>query len=319
MKNIRNYFKKMRYIPFQNLLLEEDTFNYTLDNFNEDYNTLNEWMYFKNEFLKKIGNHIAFDIKLENYYNLLNYRVYNNLQIEKNEKVKSEDIIYLKNKKDELMEGNYYLSIDLSKAYDLIIDVFGNLNKPIQQIREEITKIELLSKNKGVRLEEYKNNKMDRYKDYVYIFLDNILKSETEIIKKIKEEKCPLVYVRLDEMIFDITGKEEKFEKFLSVDKILDYNIHIKIFKQHCLYYKDYYNIPHRFDIRENKNGKNEYLMINCLYPNQIYKKYNNLEFNELDLRVPTPDIALEYEQKEKPIEFISREEYKEYYNKKVI
>lgn len=311
MKNIRKIFREMCFLPFYNILLDEETFNYTLKLFNKDYNAIEKYENFLNLFKKEFDNYLCFNLNIENYNKQIK-KYYNKLEL-KDKKDYIDIINELKNKKDELMEDRLYLSIDLSSAFDLIIDKFGNLEKSIQEIRESLTDKTLLNKNKRVRIYEYITNGIMKYQDYTYIILNEILNSKEDIISELKNNNCSLVNVRMDELIFDISGLEKKFDNFIEIKKILDYNVHIKIFKYHCLYYKDYKNVPHKFEIRE-LSDKNEYIMRSCPYFNQIYKKYNNLEFNELDLRVPTPDIALEYEQKEKPIEFINKEEYLNYY-----
>lgn len=313
-KNIRKLFSSLRFIPFSKILLDEDTFNHTLMNFNEDYDTLSKWEEFQDRFYKEFCGFLSFETHIKNYFNNIKKTVYDNLLIEEREEINNKNIEFLKNKRDDLVEGKSYLSIDLSKAYDLIIDKFGNLDKPIQEIREHISKKELISKNKGVRIEEYRKNNMDKYRNYVYIFLDEILKGNSNIIKQLNIHNCPLIYVRLDEMIFDITDKEKEFEKYLSVKTISGYNVHIKMFKYHVLFYNDYYDVPHIFEMREHINGNTEFCMINSEFINQLYKIYKKEEPTEKDLRIKSCDVAKPYYQLKDPVKIITKDEYLNYW-----
>ena len=118
-KNIRKLFSSLRFIPFSKILLDEDTFNHTLMNFNEDYDTLSKWEEFQDRFYKEFCGFLSFETHIKNYFNNIKKIVYDNLLIEEREEINNKNIEFLKNKRDDLVEGKSYLSIDLSKAYDL--------------------------------------------------------------------------------------------------------------------------------------------------------------------------------------------------------
>ena len=57
-------------------------------------------------------------------------------------------------------------------------------------------------------------------------------------------------------------------------------------------------------------NGKINYVSRKCPHFLQIYKKFNNEEINDRDLRVESVDVAKSYFQFDKPITFITEEKF---------
>jgi hypothetical protein len=89
---------------------------------------------------------------------------------------------------------------------------------------------------------------------------------------------------------------------------------HVTIFTFSDLYFIDKNNKPKRYNIRTYLDGTNNYMTKNCPYFNQIYKIFNGLEINDLDLYITSDDIRKPYFVMKEPIKLISKEEYDKYY-----
>ena len=312
MKKKKKIYKIVsRNVFSRHILLDDDMWEYTLKTFDRDYDSVNDFKNFLNEFKEQYGDDTSLFFK--DYYNFIEKMC----EIIRGVNLNNDIVDALTEEVKEFSQiGNYleggrkYFSIDINSAFDQLIDKHGNLNEPIQTIRERICNKALINNRKNVRIVSgYTTNT-----DYLYTFINvmswRIYNSEHFLLKKMREIGAPLVKVMLDELIFDITDVDEDLTKLIGEYNIEGYRVHTTMFKEHHIYYKDYGDIPHCFIIKEMNNGKINYVSRKCPHFLQIYKKFNNEEINDRDLRVESVDVAKSYFQFDKPITFITEEEF---------
>jgi hypothetical protein len=312
MKNLKKIYKIVsRNVFSRNILLDDDMWEYTLKIFDKDYNSVNDFKNFLTDFKEQYGEDTSLFFK--EYYNfiekmcdVINKIILNDdIVDELNEEVKkfSQTGTYLE-------DGRKYFSIDINCAFDQLIDRHGNLEEPIQTIREQICNKTLINNRKNVRIVSGWTTNTKYLYTFINVMTWRIYNSGHFLLKKMQEIGAPLVNVVLDELIFDITDINEDLSNFIGEYEISGYKVHTSIFRQHHIFYKDYAGEAHCFFIKEMNNGKINYVSRNCPYFLQIYKKFNNEKIIDMDLRVKSIDVAKPYFQFNKPITFITEEEF---------
>ena len=306
----------------QHILLDDEMWNYTLSCFDKDYDCINEYEKIKMLFKKEFNNNkLLFDIETKNYIDYIR-KILNNIKLDEAFIAEYDDNVEKFIKKEKLIEGHIYFSIDLTKAADQLINYHTDIKGELDVIRDHASDKKLIKESKKIRLLSYGNAtqqiKQNGFLKYLNLILYKIYNDDTNIIiQTLKKLNAPLAATNLDELIFDITDINENLCEYLGDFKILKYDIHTSIFKYHCIYYRDYNDIPHRFEIRENINGTNNFIMKRVPYFLQIYKKYYGMEITNKDLRIRSCDVSKPYFQLKEPIKFITKDEYLDYWNNK--
>ena len=319
MKELRNIYRIVsRNVFSQHILLDDDMWEYTLKIFDSDYDSVNDFKNFLVKFKEQYGNDTSLFFK--DYYNFIKKMCEVIRSVNLNDDIinsLTEEVKEFSQIGNYLEGGRKYLSIDINCAFDQLVDKHGNLKEPIQTIREQVCNKALINNRKSIRITSgYTTNT-----DYLYTFINvmswQIYNSEHFLLKKMHELGAPLVKVMLDELIFDITDVEEDLSNFIGEHEIAGYKVHVTIFKQHNIFYKDYGGKPHCFFIKEMNDGKHIYVNRKCPYFLQIYKKFNNMDIIDKDMRVESIDIAKPYFQVDRPITFITEEEFMSMIEKK--
>lgn len=286
--------------PRFNFILDDVYWDYILASSNDAFGIKTLWDNFNNLINEKYNGDISlFD---NDVYNLLT-------AFERLMKIVSDKLPYISKdyyneelhhfnntrleKGIKMINGNFYLSIDLKNALFQCFEKFGGFyDYTLQDFLKIHTMVPEIFDLRGVKLKC-----ADIVIDYIgeqymvrmaLALLSQIYDSDFELIKFIKENHLKLVRINNDELIFDlgpeISLPDNIINKFCGKDFVVnDIEFHVNLYQYKLIHYtyngtemyKTIYDYP--------LSGKRKFNSDKCIYAWQLNKLYNGEELNEKD------------------------------------
>ena len=192
-----------------------------------------------------------------------------------------------------LLQGGYYLSIDIKEAFPKVLDYMGVLKGDsfTEYISKYITRPEIMDW-RGNRLDALKC--MERYMGdtflpyWEFMALSRMYDSDHEVIKYIKDNGLKLAKINGDEMMFEIgeemTVPQEFIDKWCKKDAdIAGLTCHVRILQYGLVHYKINGQEQWKAYYDNYVTGHRKYNAKNCLYIHQLDKLYRGKKLSEKD------------------------------------
>lgn len=295
---IKKLFKTISYAPWQPQLVNNDyLFEYTLNNFESNYKCKTLWLDFKDRC------DISFDEFNTLYHNFLGHtKRYNKMKLD----FSKYDTYWCDMDKlnQELEFGKVYLSIDMIHSYSQLMDRLGVLEKPFDELINDYIGNPILHDNKKLRLCFYHELKFhEDTKYFVSSLFEDVLNTDCPLVKLLND--MTIYQINVDELVYDITECVDNFKEFVGSHCLNGVNVNVNIFTPHLIKYYDEFGKECTYHIREYATHT-EYIEKECRYINQIYKVYNGLPINDLDLYVSDINNTEMFYKLKEPIKIIS-------------